>query len=701
MFILAQLLLVTGLQLATHTASPVEKVVELINELKTKIEADGAVEQKTYDKFACWCEKTTQRKADSIDAGKKTIGTTTTEILTLKGAIAVLASEIAESEAKIAENNEQIKKATAIREKGNSNYQQEKAYMETALGSLHQAIEVLSGAGTGGDKATSYGLLKVASQVRSAVLDSPHLAALSEAQSKVLKKFLEDPAPFAFVQSEPSDYYDKKAQAKASYSPQSATVTGILKDMYDTFAADLERSNADESKAQMDFEAVIAEKQRLNKLEQSLVTKKSAEKAEKQQSLAENEALLEATQAQLKEDEEFFATAQQSCKDKSDSWDERSRLRTEELKGINEALSILTSDDARATFASATETRPVDTFGSEGVSFIQFEAERLPRERAYRALKKALRGHKNLKLARLAATVRATAQGHFDDVIKAIDDMLGTLKDEEAEDIKQRDWCIEETHVETSNRDDFAYDIAQLEAKIERAEVKKKGLEADKERTEEDKESLLEDMAQALSDRTAENQNFGDAKEDDLKAIGLLEDAIGALSKYGENNALLQKQPVFDVSEDQAPDATFSSGDKHKGASDGIVALLTQIKENLENEVALATKSEAKATEEYDALKASADAQVEAYDSQITDLDGSIAATDAEIKDDENTKTDTEAEKTATEEYLAKIQPNCDWIRGAFEKRAAARKQESEGLQQAKAILAGSEGGDYGFLQKH
>merc|ERR1719331_3262542 len=208
-------------------------------------------------------------------------------------------------------------------------------------------------------------------------------------------------------------------------------------------------------------------------------------------------------------------------------------------------------------------------------------------------------------------------------------------------------------------------------------------------------------MAQALSDRTAENQNFGDAKEDDLKAIGLLEDAIGALSKYGENNALLQKQPVFDVSEDQAPDATFSSGDKHKGASDGIVALLTQIKENLENEVALATKSEAKATEEYDAMKASADAQIAAYDKQLTELAAAIAATDAEIEADTNTKTDTEGEKTATEEYLASIKEQCDWIEGAFTARAEARTKETEGLEQAKSILAGSVGGDFGFLQRH
>merc|ERR1719163_208857 len=216
--------------------------------------------------------------------------------------------------------------------------------------------------------------------------------------------------------------------------------------------------------------------------------------------------------------------------------------------------------------------------------------------------------------------------------------------------------------------------------------------------------SASRSMAQALEDRTAENQNFHDAKEDDLKAIDLLADAIAAMSSYGDNNlALLQgkKQPVFEVSEDQAPDATFSDADKHKGASDGIVALLTQIKENLEGEVGLATKSEAKATEEYDALKAASDAQIEAYDGQLTDLAASIADTDAEIEADTNTKTDTEGEHTSTVEYLEKIKPNCDWIEGAFTKRAEARKQESEGLTQAKAILAGSEGGDFGFLQKH
>merc|ERR1719359_2355395 len=303
--------------------------------------------------------------------------------------------------------------------------------------------------------------------------------------------------------------------------------------MYDTFASDLEKANQEESTAQMGFEEVIAKKTAKVKTLEGMVTDKSAQKAEKS--------------TQLKEDEEFFETARKTCKEKSDSWDERGRLRTEELDGINKALEILTSDDARATFGAATGTRPVDTFGSEGVDvfFLQTEQEMesAPPAKAYKALKAAISATKSLRLVRLAASVRTATKGHFDAVIAEVDTMLQTLKDEEGEDIKQRDWCIEERDTERNNRDDLAYDISQLQSKIERAELKKKNLQKDKQKTEDDKAALQEAMAQALADRTEENANFHAAKADDEKAIGLLQDATAAMSTYGDNNlALLQKR---------------------------------------------------------------------------------------------------------------------------------------------------------------
>merc|ERR1719388_630995 len=182
--------------------------------------------------------------------------------------------------------------------------------------------------------------------------------------------------------------------------------------------------------------------------------------------------------------------------------------------------------------------------------------------------------------------------------------MIEVLKEAGQEDIEHRDWCIAEQNNQTNRKENLEYEISQLQAKITKAEKKK---------TLEKKADLEEAMAQALADREAENQAFTTAKQDDLNAIDLLGQAIEALSAYGSNNAFLQ-QPEFEVSEDQAPDATFSSKDNHADAQNGIVMLLTQIKENLEIEIGVSTKGEAKATMEYEKLKADADAQIKSYE---------------------------------------------------------------------------------------
>merc|ERR1719324_1332775 len=117
--------------------------------------------------------------------------------------------------------------------------------------------------------------------------------------------------------------------------------------------------------------------------------------------------------------------------------------------------------------------------------------------------------------------------------------------------------------------------------------------------------------------------------------------------------------------------------------------LLTQIKENLEIEIGVSTKGEAKATMEYEKLKADADAQIKSYEEQIVALDAAISDTDAQITSLTETKEDTEGQHKVTVEYLAKIEPNCEWIKSAFEKRMELRTKEAEGLKQAKSILAG------------
>merc|ERR1719159_1234865 len=427
----------------------------------------------------------------------------------------------------------------------------------------------------------------------------------------------------------------------------------------------------------------------------------------------EGPGTLGATMEQKDTDETIFSSTREQCKMKSDEWDERGRLRTEQLSGINKALEILTSDSARDTFQSATGNRVVDNFGSEGVDvdFLQVAQKKDPREKAFLVLKQMSRGTSNLRLARLAAAVRTTATGHFDEVISKIDDMDAKLKQEGLDDVIQRDWCIKEQHFNEDLKSRKEYDISQLEAKILRTEEAKANMLKKQDRTREQLKELQDMWKQAGEDRVAESAEYTNAKNDDTMAISLLADAIAAFSAYGENNAVLlqvkkstKKQPVFEVSEDQAPDATFSGKDNHKGAQDAVVSMMTQIKENLENEVALADKAEEKALVDHANLETEVEKQEDQYDKYIIELDNLMAEATSEIERLTGDKTKTEEEKTTTEEYLAEIKPNCEWIKGAFTLRANARDKEHKGLLEAKAILAGAvfvqEDQTMGFLQK-
>merc|ERR1712196_669012 len=113
------------------------------------------------------------------------------------------------------------------------------------------------------------------------------------------------------------------------------------------------------------------------------------------------------TTNQMNDDAEFFDDTKKSCKAKSDEWSERTRLRTEELDGMKLALKVLTSDEARALFDKAIKP------GMETSSFVQLSQSK-------KTINSAIR--KALKLAALAVQMRKA--GHFDKVIKAIDDMI-------------------------------------------------------------------------------------------------------------------------------------------------------------------------------------------------------------------------------------------------------------------------------------
>merc|ERR1719191_1089592 len=189
------LVALTVAQAAKDSDSPVTRVVGLIEELKAKVEADGKAEQMIYDKYACWCETTSDRKATNIHTGMETIKSLGTTILELKSKVTSLSHDIHELTMEMNENQAAQDEATGIRQKENAAYSAAKAEMEQTLSALQRGIEALTGAGTKTAllqvKMDDSSLRRIAAGVNRAVDNLPIDRLLSKKQLKLIKQFPE------------------------------------------------------------------------------------------------------------------------------------------------------------------------------------------------------------------------------------------------------------------------------------------------------------------------------------------------------------------------------------------------------------------------------------------------------------------------------------------------------------------------------
>merc|ERR1719335_2091400 len=136
---------------------------------------------------------------------------------------------------------------------------------------------------------------------------------------------------------------------------------------------------------------------------------------------------------------------------------------------------------------------------------------------------------------------------------------------------------------------------------------------------------------------------------------------MGPIQGNGRGN-LLQEEPVFERSADDAPDATFSDKGNNKNASKNILSLFAYIIEDLYDELSNEKKAEAKSQQEYEEEKASADKLVADLKEKIVTLEGIIAKRNEDKKEEHKDMKENNKDRDAELKYQAKIKPDCDWI---------------------------------------
>merc|ERR1719443_102953 len=488
-----------------------------------QLEKEAEEDEEIYDQLACWCETNDKEKTKAIADAEAKITDLTTKIEELTASSARLNTEIKNLEKEVAENQEALDQATALRQKELAEFNAEEKDALQAISALKSAVTVLSkhhGGAFMQMPATHLQGIANTLQYQMEKHSSLFQGVLTHSERRTIA---------AFVQA-PQDYFDAEPTFKQSYAPQSGEIFGILKQMKETFEENLSNSQKEELANQKAYEELKAAKTDEIKAGQAQIDAKTQELASTDEKLAESKESLEDTKASLSADEEFLMMLKEKCASTDAEWEERQKTRQLEMEACSKALAVLSSDEAHDLFTK--------TFNP---AFIQEDESNQRRTAAAKVLKSAALKNKSPRLAAIAIKVQLDA---FVRVKKVIDDMITQLLAEKKDEIKHKDFCVEEfntNQLQTERKDREKNDLLAL---IEDLQLTIKTLCAEIDTLKSEIAELNTELKRAGEDREKQNKEFQQVVADQRASQKLLTAALDILKGFYEKEeaALLQNK---------------------------------------------------------------------------------------------------------------------------------------------------------------
>jgi chromosome segregation ATPase len=637
--------------------SPVQKVIQLLEELKGKVESDLASEEKLMEEYTSWCDEEANGKEDAITSSKRTIGDLMATIEDAKATIGSLTTSIDELTQKISTDEKDLASATDIRNTEHEVFVSAEKELADTVDSLERAMMTLK---------NNLGLLQTGRGKKAINAMAASLQKIVEAswvnahQKEVLQSLLQTGA------EDSDEDFDLQPQAKVqAYASQSSGILDTLADMQGKAEESLSSTRKDEMEAAHAFALLkqgledgiaVAKKQ----LGESTLTRSQTE-----EELHSAEAALSETQEDLAADTKYLEELKQSCTMKATEWANRQKQAGEETAAIQKAKDVL----------------------SEGVSvFLQTGARRTrksaddaagdSRSQVVQILRKMAKATHSYSLAQLAAHARSDP---FGKIRGLVEEMIAKLTKEAAEEADQKSFCDEEMSESKAKQADLSGKLDKTTARIAKAEADKAKLQEEIKVLENEIAEMDAGQAEATTVRQEEHAEYLKASKDFKDSAAAVAKAIDVLSEYYNAAAFVQ------VSAFEAP----ALGGAKSDVGSTIVSVLEVAESDFTSMLAEAEADESSAVEAYDKLtqenavtKATKTGAVKAKSSEVKQLEVALG----NYKENKATTTD---ELDAVLAYLDKLKPQCETKVMSYADRKAKREQEIQGLKEALTILSG------------
>jgi hypothetical protein len=314
----------------------VNKVVSMLEDLQKQVLAEGAEEAKTYDKFACFCKDNIKDKQDSISKGKDGKAKISTAITDGSTERDKLDGEIKELIDKIKEAEEEMAKAKKEHKKAVKEYVINSADLKNALDGLDGAIKVLK-ANKG--KTPSFVQLPkaVTDTIRTAALMADALGLASGAPAKELLAALmqKDKTPSSLAAT---STHVKKIEP---YKFHADGIITTLEKLQTDFKKEKDDVDADEKKRVAAHEKFMETKTEFVETKEKELDEKKEKKAKTVAQLATDSKDFSGISAQLLDDMQYLKELAEVCGNKAKTWDQRSKVRADEITAITSAITIV------------------------------------------------------------------------------------------------------------------------------------------------------------------------------------------------------------------------------------------------------------------------------------------------------------------------------------------------------------------------
>lgn len=499
---------------ARQRASGLDDVITVLLKMMTEFQE---IEKDDKRNWEDWREQADESRSDRNDyiRDQTALIMQSNALLTAKtDFIAQQAEQLGSLQDDVKEQRKSLKEMQEFRQEEHEQHQVALAELTKTAESVNKAIEILEGQYS----ASGPTLVEIEKGVQWAI----NLAGVQSRTSVALTTFMQAAGPdWLSVDGSKYSSYEKQGGGKG--------VVATLKDLRDTINQNKQDVIESENNSMNQYEQTKSAKESELRRLISEIQDRTTSRSKAEATVASAHATIASSQKNVDDGKAYLEKLDEDMAKFTTEFQERGRMRADEMKATQAALDALQAVSAGAKTSVGSFLLQVPPASPRCPRCLQ-EASRLE------SLSSSL---PSTALAQVAGELRQRAQSQYDDgkfepVVDLLRQLVERLESEQSGETTQHEWCETERESSESAKDDREKVIKALRSEIERLTISVSQLKGEITFMEEELGRVTKETKAAKSTREEAHEIFTKAKMDHDEVIAAIGKANEALEqKYG------------------------------------------------------------------------------------------------------------------------------------------------------------------------